>query len=337
MLLDVMLPGEDGLSSRAGSAAMRPPIIMLSARGEEVDRIVGLEVGADDYLPKPFSHRELLARVTAVLRRRQPALHRGASAASAPSKSDLEAHCLTRNGEEVDLSGAEFALLKVLLEHPDRVLGRDALVELLKGYERAPFDRMVDVRVTRLRRKIEPDPAHPVYLRTVWGEGYLFSPAGPGRNDAPRTLFGRTALVIALVSFAFQLFTIAVITYFALMPLGRHATRDLAALMIDTAQAWQATPVAERPGLQDRIGRLHRLQVQDPSGEAESFARMLPYFRLLETFLSARAGEAVELRRQPQRGWRRSGTGPTCRLQVQRYASASRPVASMCSHGSPCC
>jgi DNA-binding response OmpR family regulator len=80
------------------------------------------------------------------------------------------------------VSGAEFALLKVLLEHPDRVLGRDALVELLKGYERGPFDRMVDVRVTRLRRKIEPDPAHPVYLRTVWGEGYLFAPGGPGRK-----------------------------------------------------------------------------------------------------------------------------------------------------------
>jgi two-component system phosphate regulon response regulator OmpR len=99
-----------------------------------------------------------------------------------PFEVDLEAHRLTRNGEEVDLSGAEFALLKVLLENPDRVLGRDALVELLKGYERAPFDRMVDVRVTRLRRKIEPDPAHPVYLRTVWGEGYLFSPSGARRT-----------------------------------------------------------------------------------------------------------------------------------------------------------
>jgi DNA-binding response OmpR family regulator len=91
---------------------------------------------------------------------------------------DLDAHRVTRNNEEVDVSGAEFSLLKVLLENPDRVLSRDALVELLKGYERAPFDRMVDVRVTRLRRKIEPDPAHPIYLRTVWGEGYLFSPGG---------------------------------------------------------------------------------------------------------------------------------------------------------------
>ena len=179
LLLDVMLPGEDGLTlARELGSRGGPPIIMLSARGEEVDRIVGLEVGADDYLPKPFSHRELLARVAAVLRRRQPAAATGRIRRFGPFEVDLESHRLTRNGEEVDISGAEFALLKVLLENPDRVLGRDALVELLKGYERAPFDRMVDVRVTRLRRKIEPDPAHPVYLRTVWGEGYLFSPAG---------------------------------------------------------------------------------------------------------------------------------------------------------------
>jgi len=113
---------------------------------------------------------------------------------------------------------------------------------------------------------------------------------------APRTLFGRTALVIALVSFAFQIFTITIITYFALVPLGRQATSDFAALMIDTAQAWQNEPAAERPWLQDRIGRLHRLQVQDPPGETGSFTRMLPYFRLLETSLSARAGEPIELR-----------------------------------------
>jgi DNA-binding response OmpR family regulator len=183
LLLDVMLPGEDGLSlARDLGTHGGPPIIMLSARGEEVDRIVGLEVGADDYLPKPFSHRELLARVAAVLRRRQPAAASGRIRRFGPFEVDLESHRLTRNGEEVDVSGAEFALLKVLLENPDRVLGRDALVELLKGYERAPFDRMVDVRVTRLRRKIEPDPAHPVYLRTVWGEGYLFSPSGGTRK-----------------------------------------------------------------------------------------------------------------------------------------------------------
>ncbi|NWG31175.1 MAG: response regulator [Rhodocyclaceae bacterium] len=179
ILLDVMLPGEDGLSLARGlSGAGAPAIIMLSARGEEVDRIVGLEVGADDYLPKPFSHRELLARIAAVLRRRQPVVETGRIRRFGPFVVDVEARRLTRNGEEIGLSGAEYALLRVLLDHPDRVLSRDALVELLKGYERAPFDRMVDVRVTRLRRKIEQDPAHPVYLRTVWGEGYLFSPRG---------------------------------------------------------------------------------------------------------------------------------------------------------------
>jgi DNA-binding response OmpR family regulator len=180
VLLDVMLPGEDGLSlARSLRGKDSPAIIMLSARGDEVDRIVGLEVGADDYLPKPFSHRELLARVAAVLRRRHPtAESTGRNRRFGPFCADFEANRLTRNGEEIALSGAEFSLLRILLEHPDRVLSRDMLVDLLKGYERAPFDRMVDVRVTRLRRKIELDPAHPVYLRTVWGEGYLFSPRG---------------------------------------------------------------------------------------------------------------------------------------------------------------
>ena len=132
VLLDVMLPGEDGLSlARTLSAQGGPAIIMLSARGQEVDRIVGLEVGADDYLPQPFSHRELLARVAAVLRRRQPAAPSGRIRRFGPFEVDLDAHRLLRNNEEVDVSGAEFALLKVLLENPDRVLGRDALVELL--------------------------------------------------------------------------------------------------------------------------------------------------------------------------------------------------------------
>lgn len=177
ILLDVMLPGENGLSlARALGAEGSPPIIMLSARGEEIDRVVGLEVGADDYLPKPFSHRELLARIAAVLRRRAAPAPAGRLRRFGPFEVDLEARRLTRNGQEVEISGAEFKLLEVLLEHPDRVLSRDALVELLKGYERTPFDRMVDVRVTWLRRRIEPDPAHPIYLRTVWDEGYLFSP-----------------------------------------------------------------------------------------------------------------------------------------------------------------
>ncbi|MEJ2362545.1 MAG: response regulator [Gammaproteobacteria bacterium] len=181
IILDLMLPGEDGLSiARRLRAKNAVPIIMLSARGEEVDRIVGLEVGADDYLPKPFNPRELLARIRAVLRR--PNMKETASVNSrsqfGPFELDLERHALTRAGAELNLTAGEFALLQVLTEHPNQVLSRDRLIDLLKGYDRSPFDRSIDIRVTRLRRKIEDDPGKPQYLRTVWGEGYMFTPEG---------------------------------------------------------------------------------------------------------------------------------------------------------------
>jgi len=182
IILDLMLPGEDGLSLARwlrGQGAI--PIIMLSARGEEIDRVVGLEVGADDYLAKPFSPRELLARIRAVLRRRggtAPAAPSQDNYAFGPFQLNLAAHRLSRGGAEVGVTTADFALLRVFVEHPNRVLSRDTLMDLLKGYERAPFDRSIDVRITRLRRKIEDDPAAPVYIRTVRGEGYLFSPKG---------------------------------------------------------------------------------------------------------------------------------------------------------------
>jgi DNA-binding response OmpR family regulator len=184
VILDLMLPGEDGLSiARRLRAQGNMPIIMLSARGEDVDRIVGLEVGADDYLSKPFNPRELLARIRAVLRRRSTAGAAAPEAASdayafGPYRLDTTTHTLTRDGAEVPLTGAEFTLLRVFLEHRNRVLSRDTLIELIKGYNRSPFDRSIDVRVTRLRRKIEPDPESPVYIRTIHGEGYLFAPQG---------------------------------------------------------------------------------------------------------------------------------------------------------------
>ncbi len=182
VVMDLMLPGEDGLAlTRRLKSSIGCPVIMLSARGEDIDRIVGLEVGADDYLPKPFNPRELLARIRAVLRRGGEAQ----AHADAPRTSrfgafelDLDAQRLTRDGEEIPLTHAEFALLKVFVEHPNRALSRDQIMDWLKGYERDPFDRSIDVRVTRLRRKIEPDPANPVYIRTVWGRGYLFNPKG---------------------------------------------------------------------------------------------------------------------------------------------------------------
>jgi two-component system phosphate regulon response regulator OmpR len=181
VVLDLMLPGEDGLSLLKWLRAEGgPPVIIASARGEEVDRVVGLEVGADDYLAKPFGPRELLARVRAVLRRgsSRAEAKEGDALAFGPFRLDPASHVLTREGSEIPLTSGEFTLLRIFLEHPNQVLTRDHLITLVKGYERAPFDRSVDVRVTRLRRKIEPNPEAPVYLRTIWGEGYLFSPRG---------------------------------------------------------------------------------------------------------------------------------------------------------------
>jgi DNA-binding response OmpR family regulator len=183
VVLDLMLPGEDGLTlARWLRTRSALPILMLSARGEDVDRIVGLEVGADDYLAKPFNPRELLARLRALIRRAQGAVAAAAGPGEArgfgPFRLDLAAHRLTRDGIEVALTTAEFSLLRIFVEHPNRVLSRDMIMDLLKGYERSPFDRSIDVRVVRLRRKLEDDPGAPVYVRTVRGEGYLFSPKG---------------------------------------------------------------------------------------------------------------------------------------------------------------
>jgi DNA-binding response OmpR family regulator len=184
VVLDVMLPGEDGLSlARELRGRSEMPILMLSARGEEIDRVVGLEVGADDYLAKPFSPRELLARLRALLRRVRPGPVASSGVAAEQHRFgsfllDPLAHRLLRDGVEVRLTGAEFELLRIFVEHPNRVLSRDTLVDLLKGYDRDPFDRSVDIRVTRLRRKIETDPAAPAYIRTIRGEGYLFNPLG---------------------------------------------------------------------------------------------------------------------------------------------------------------
>lgn len=185
IVLDLMLPGEDGLTltralrAQTGAAAAIP-VLILSARGEEIDRVVGLEMGADDYLAKPFSPRELLARLRALLRRAQaaPAGPKPEATRFGPYRLDLAARRLLKGDSDLGLSGAEFDLLKAFAERPNRVLTRDVLMDLLKGYDWDPNDRTVDIRVARLRRKLEPDPANPVYIRTVRGEGYLFNPRG---------------------------------------------------------------------------------------------------------------------------------------------------------------
>ncbi|CDK97586.1 DNA-binding two component response transcriptional regulator (OmpR family) [Magnetospirillum gryphiswaldense MSR-1 v2] len=187
VVLDLMMPGEDGLSltRRLRAQGCTLPIIMLTAMAEDTDRIVGLEVGADDYLPKPFNPRELLARIKAVLRR-------------APAESDTAAptsggggHRLRFDGWVLDmatrdltdpdgvvltLSAGEFDLLRAFVEHPRRVLSRDQLLDLARGRQAIPFDRSIDIQVSRLRRKLNDDPKEPQLIKTVRGGGYLFTP-----------------------------------------------------------------------------------------------------------------------------------------------------------------
>lgn len=180
VILDLMLPGEDGLDiAKRLKQTTDVPIIIVSAQGEEIDRIVGLEVGADDYIGKPFNPRELLARVRAVLRRVRGSGTVGPLARVVEFgdfRLDLNAHLLTRDGTTVPLTSGEFDLLGILVRHPNQVLDRDRILDLLTGAERSPFDRSIDVRITRLRSKIEPDPSSPVFIRTIWGKGYMFCP-----------------------------------------------------------------------------------------------------------------------------------------------------------------
>ncbi len=179
VVLDLMLPGEDGLTlCRELRARSNLPVIMLTARGEETDRIVGLEMGADDYVPKPFNPRELLARIKAVLRRTQALPAVDASAVRrlrfAGWTLDLaRRQLLSAAGVVVPLSGGEYRLLRIFLDHPNRVLSRDQLLDLARGREALPFDRSIDVQVGRLRRRLADEAA--ALIQTVRGEGYVFA------------------------------------------------------------------------------------------------------------------------------------------------------------------
>ncbi|WP_217884354.1 winged helix-turn-helix domain-containing protein [Thioflexithrix psekupsensis] len=184
LLLDLMLPEEDGFALirwlRSQDRYAHLPILVLSSLGEDVDRIVGLEMGADDYMAKPANLRELLARVRALLRR----IH----AANEPKKEqthryrfgefdlDVINRRLLRHEKVIPLTSTEFYLLSILVTHPSCVLSRDDLMNHLKGYDCDPYDRTIDIHISRLRSKIEPDPKNPSYIRTVRGKGYLFSP-----------------------------------------------------------------------------------------------------------------------------------------------------------------
>ena len=183
VMLDLGLPGEDGLSlTRYLREHWQGPIIIVTGRGESVDRVVGLELGADDYVTKPFDLRELLARVRSVLRRAAPA--KSAVPIATPRRFafdgyvlDTQSHRLADpQGESIDLTTGEFALLRVLVEHANKVLSRDQLMTHVHGRDAGPYDRSIDVQIGRLRRKIELDPAHPQRIKSIRGSGYLFSP-----------------------------------------------------------------------------------------------------------------------------------------------------------------
>jgi len=186
IVLDLMMPGEDGLSicRRLRGQGDQTPVIMLTAKGDEVDRIVGLEIGADDYLPKPFNPRELVARIHAVLRRRAAPPPPGAPAITEESvifgkvNINLATRELVRDEVITLLTSGEFGLLRVLLEHPRQPMSRDKLMELARGREYEVFDRAIDVQISRLRKLVEEDPGKPRYIQTVWGFGYVFVPDG---------------------------------------------------------------------------------------------------------------------------------------------------------------
>ncbi|MBN9529057.1 MAG: response regulator [Alphaproteobacteria bacterium] len=183
VLLDVNMPGESGVSfaRRLQARTPRKPLIFVTAIGDTIDRVVGLELGADDYVAKPFDPRELVARIRAVLRRAatapQPAATRSDLVTMGRCRLDLPACRLTGpDGEPVPLTAMEFDLLSAFARHPNRALSRDQLLDLAHRREAEPFDRSIDIRITRLRRKIEADPAHPQAIRTVRGIGYMFVP-----------------------------------------------------------------------------------------------------------------------------------------------------------------
>lgn len=200
IILDLMMPGEDGMAAcrRLRGKSDLTPIVMLTARDETIDRIVGLEMGADDYLGKPFEPRELLARVEAVLRRHSVSSFEGAAKpfVFGPFECNFSSRQLTRNGVPVSLTGGEFALLSALIRNANRPLKRERLLELTRGgpvdTPRDSLDRAIDMQIYRLRRAIEDDPAHPRHIRTIWGVGYVFVPnadsadAGASGDAAPQ-------------------------------------------------------------------------------------------------------------------------------------------------------
>lgn len=185
VVLDIMLPDLDGFEAlRQIRTLSSVPVVMLTARSDETDRIIGLEMGADDYMHKPFNPRELLARIKAVLRRSDPralpaADRRQGGFQAGPFTLDTDTCKLFRGGREIVLSGVEFDILKELAQYPGRTMSRDHLLNIARGRDFEAFDRSIDVHISRIRKKIEDHPARPNYIKTVWGKGYAWDDEAP--------------------------------------------------------------------------------------------------------------------------------------------------------------
>ncbi len=176
-ILDIMMPGMDGLEvlKHINTDFSYLPVIMLTAMGGEPDRVIGLELGADDYIAKPFSSRELFARIKAIVRRQEKVLKNEHSLPSGTIKIDLEKRDVIKNGKNVELSSVEFDVLNILVQNKGIVLSRDRLMDLARGKDFMAFDRSMDVHISHLRQKLENDPKNPALIKTVWGVGYIYT------------------------------------------------------------------------------------------------------------------------------------------------------------------
>ncbi|KAH8285903.1 hypothetical protein KR044_012298 [Drosophila immigrans] len=293
MVLDLMLPGEDGLSicRRLRSQSNPMPIIMVTAKGEEVDRIVGLEIGADDYIPKPFNPRELLARIRAVLRRQANELPGAPSQEEAviafgKFKLNLGTREMFREDEPMPLTSGEFAVLKALVSHPREPLSRDKLMNLARGREYSAMERSIDVQISRLRRMVEEDPAHPRYIQTVWGLGYVS--------------FARTLLLIVTLLFVSLVTTYLVVLNFAILPSLQQFNKVLAyevrMLMTDRLQLEDGTLLEVPPAFRREIYRELGISLYTNSAAEESGLRWAQHYQFLSQQMAQQLGGPTDVR-----------------------------------------
>ncbi len=305
IILDLMLPGEDGLSiAKRLNSHGQIPLIMLSACGEEVDRIIGLEVGADDYLAKPFSPRELLARIRSVLRRYDRAESVEAKNIKSvfhfgPYLLDTMSQTLKRGDEDIAVTSGDISLLKIFLNNPNKVLNRDTLLEKLKGYDCSPYDRSIDVRIMRLRQKIELDTSSPQFIQTVWG-GRL-SLCGNwlrGMNWLKHlnSLSVKTSVTLGFGLLIYTAISIALVLYFVLIPMSDRAADDMAAFIGMASESWVAMNEIERQAFETHLRDEHQLFISSAPVPVVAIKKYYPFIPRLENALMLHTGQPVTIK-----------------------------------------